>query len=31
MFIVNTDYIEGTKFEMLGIVTGSVVQSKKYR
>ncbi len=28
MFIVNTDYIEGTKFEMLGIVTGSVVQSK---
>lgn len=28
MFIVNTDYIEGTKFEMLSIVTGSVVQSK---
>lgn len=28
MFIVNTDYIEGTKFEMIGLVFGSVVQSK---
>lgn len=28
MFVVNTDYIEGTKFEMIGIVSGSVVQSK---
>ena len=28
MFLVNTEYIEGKKFEMLGIVTGSVVQSK---
>ena len=28
MFIVNTDYIEGKKLEMLGIVKGSTVQSK---
>ncbi len=28
MFIVNTDYIEGKKLEMLGLVKGSTVQSK---
>ncbi|MBP5662446.1 MAG: YbjQ family protein [Clostridia bacterium] len=28
MFIVNTDYIEGKKFEMLGLVKGSTIQSK---
>ena len=28
MFLVNTDYIEGRKLEMLGIVTGGVVESK---
>ena len=28
MFIVNTDYIEGKKFEMLGLVKGSTIQTK---
>ena len=28
MILVNTDYIEGKKFEMLGMVRGSTIQSK---
>ena len=28
MIIVNTDYIEGKKFEMLGIAKGSTIQTK---
>ena len=28
MILVNTDYIEGKKFEMLGLVKGSTIQSK---
>lgn len=28
MIVVNTDYIEGKKLEMLGLVKGSTVQSK---
>ena len=28
MLLVNTDYIEGKKFEMLGLVKGSTIQSK---
>ncbi len=28
MIIVNTDYIEGKKLEMLGMVNGSTIQSK---
>ena len=28
MTLVNTDYIEGKKFEMLGLVKGSTIQSK---
>ncbi|MBQ1988666.1 MAG: YbjQ family protein [Clostridia bacterium] len=28
MIIVNTDYITGKKFEMLGLVQGSTIQSK---
>lgn len=28
MFIVTTDYIEGKKFEMLGLVKGSTIQTK---
>ncbi len=28
MILVNTDYIEGKKLEMLGIVKGSTIQSK---
>lgn len=28
MFLVNTDYIEGKEFEMLGLVKGSTIQSK---
>ena len=28
MILVNTDYIEGKKFEMLSIVKGSTIQSK---
>lgn len=28
MLIVNTDYIEGKKLEMLGMVNGSTIQSK---
>ena len=28
MFIVNTDYITGKEFEMLGLVKGSTIQSK---
>jgi uncharacterized protein YbjQ (UPF0145 family) len=28
MILVNTDYIEGRKFEMLGMVKGSTIQSK---
>ena len=28
MIVVNTDYIEGKKFEMLGLVKGSTIQSK---
>jgi len=28
MILVNTDYISGKKFEMLGLVKGSTIQSK---
>ena len=28
MFLVNTDYISGKEFEMLGLVKGSTIQSK---
>ena len=28
MFIVNTDYITGKEFEMLGLVKGSTIQTK---
>ncbi len=28
MILVNTDYIEGKRFEMLGLVKGSTIQSK---
>lgn len=28
MILVNTDYIEGKKLEMLGLVKGSTIQSK---
>ena len=28
MILVNTDYITGKEFEMLGIVTGSTIQTK---
>lgn len=28
MILVNTDYISGKEFEMIGLVTGSTVQSK---
>lgn len=28
MILVNTDYIPGKEFEMLGIVTGSTIQTK---
>ncbi len=28
MFLVNTDYITGKEFEMLGLVKGSTIQSK---
>ena len=28
VLLVNTDYIEGKKFEMLGLVKGSTIQSK---
>ena len=28
MILVNTDYITGKKFEMLGLVRGSTIQSK---
>ena len=28
MILVNTDYIKGKKFEMLGLVKGSTIQSK---
>lgn len=28
MILVNTDYIEGKKFEMLGLVRGATIQSK---
>ncbi len=27
MILVNTDYIEGKKFEMIGLVKGSMIQS----
>ena len=27
MILVNTDYIEGRKFEMIGLVKGSMIQS----
>ena len=30
MIIVNTDYIEGKKFEMLGLAKGSVVRTKNF-
>ena len=28
MILVNTDYISGKEFEMLGLVKGSTIQSK---
>ena len=31
MILVNTDYITGKNFEMLGLVKGSTIQSKKHR
>ena len=30
MLIVNTDYISGKEFEMLGLVKGSTIQSKHF-
>ncbi len=30
MIIVNTDYISGKEFEMLGIVKGSTIQTKNF-
>lgn len=27
MILVNTDYIEGKKFEMIGLVRGTMIQS----
>lgn len=30
MILVNTDYISGKNLEMLGLVKGSTIQSKKY-
>ena len=30
MLLVNIDYIPGTEFEMLGVVKGTVVQSKNF-
>jgi len=30
MILVNTDYIEGKKFEMLGLVKGSTVRCKNF-
>ena len=30
MIIVNTDYIEGKKFEMVGMAKGSVVRTKNF-
>lgn len=30
MILVNTDYISGRKFEMLGMVKGSTIQSKNF-
>lgn len=30
MILVNTDYIEGKKLEMLGLVKGSTIQSKNF-
>jgi uncharacterized protein YbjQ (UPF0145 family) len=30
MILVNTDYIEGRKLQMLGLVKGSTVQSKNF-
>ena len=29
MILVNTDYISGKQFEMLGLVKGSTIQSKQ--
>ena len=31
MILVNTDYISGKELEMLGMVKGSTIQSKKCR
>lgn len=31
MILVNTDYIAGQELEMLGLVKGSTIQSKKHR
>ena len=30
MILVNTDYISGKEFEMLGLVKGSTIQSKHF-
>ena len=30
MILVNTDYIAGKNFEMLGMVKGSTIQSKNF-
>lgn len=31
MILVNTDYISGKELDMLGLVKGSTIQTKKYR